>query len=339
MPTRNFENSYTFAMSSPLLFAIASLIWGSTFWAITLQLGEVPPAASVAYRFGIAAATLFACCLLRGDRLRLPWRTQRWLMLQGFLTFCLSYICTYNSEQYLVSALVAVLFALMVFWTPICSRLLFGSAIGWRTWAAGAVAMGGVGLLFSRSIGAAWQEILAGGSGRSVPSIHFLLGLGLALAATIASSAGNVIVAKVREQCANLLLTLAWSMFWGTTLVLVWIVVSGERLVMPTQPRYWMGLVYLSIFGSVIAFNAYFTLINRIGSQKAVYVGVITPVISVLLSIQLEHYRPGPLEWLGMVLCLSSVAWAVRAPAPGAKSLPVLLPAAPIQPLPLLETP
>ncbi|MDB5919567.1 MAG: EamA family transporter [Massilia sp.] len=323
-------------MSSPLLFAIASLIWGSTFWAITLQLGQVPPAVSVAYRFGIASATLFAWCLLRGDRLRLPWRTQRWLMLQGFLTFCLSYICTYNSEQYLVSALVAVLFALMVFWTPICSRILFGSPIGWRTWAAGAVAMAGVGLLFSRSIGAAWQEILAGGSGGSGSNVHFMLGLGLALTATIASSAGNVIVGKVREQCANLLLTLAWSMFWGTALVLVWIFLSGGRLVMPTQPRYWMGLVYLAIFGSVIAFNAYFTLINRIGSQKAVYVGVITPVISVLLSIQLEHYRPGPLEWLGMVLCLSSVAWAVRAPKPRPAPGPVsILPAAVLN----LETP
>ena len=320
MPARNCENSYTFAMSSPLLFAIASLIWGSTFWAITLQLGTVPPAVSVAYRFGIAAATLFAWCLLRGDRLRLPWRTQRWLMLQGFLTFGLSYVCTYNAEQYLVSALVAVLFALMVFWTPICSRMLFGTAIGWRTWSAGAVAMAGVGLLFSRSIGAAWRDIVAGGSG------HFLLGLALALVATFASSAGSVIVTKVREQSANLLLTMAWSMFWGSAMVLAWIGLSGQQLVMPAAPRYWIGLVYLAIFGSVIAFNAYFTLINRIGSHKAVYVGVVTPVISVLLSIRLEHYRPGPLEWIGMILCLSSVAWAVRAPAPRAPSSAVLTP-------------
>ncbi|WP_426174258.1 DMT family transporter [Massilia sp. TWR1-2-2] len=297
-------------MSSPLLFVIASLIWGSTFWAITLQLGEVPPAVSVAYRFGIAAATLFAWCLLRGDRLRLPWRTQRWLMLQGLLTFCLSYICTYNAEQYLVSALVAVLFALMVFWTPICSRIAFGTAIGWRTWAAGAVAMAGVGLLFYRSISLAWRDIVQGGSG------HFLLGLGLALAATIASSAGSVIVTRIRDRSSNLLLTMAWSMFWGTAMVLAWVVASGQPLVLPSAPRYWMGLFYLSIFGSVIAFMAYFTLINRIGSQKAVYIGVVTPVISVLLSIRLEHYRPGPLEWCGMILCLASVAWAVRAPAP-----------------------
>jgi drug/metabolite transporter (DMT)-like permease len=38
-------------------------------------------------------------------------------------------------------------------------------------------------------------------------------------------------------------------------------------------------------------------------------------VISVLLSIRLEHYRPGPLEWLGMAVCLASVAWALRTPA------------------------
>jgi drug/metabolite transporter (DMT)-like permease len=297
-------------MSSPLLFTVCSLIWGSTFWAITLQLGEVPPAVSVAYRFGIASATLFAWCLVRGDRLRLPWRAQRWLMLQGFLTFGLSYVCTYGSEQYLVSALVAVLFALMVFWTPICARILFGAPIGARTWSAGAVATAGVGLLFSRSIGSAWHDIQAGGSGQ------FLLGLVLALVATIASSAGSVIVGKVREQSSNLLLTMAWSMFWGTALVLVWIALSGQHFAAPAAPSYWLGLTYLSIFGSVIAFMAYFTLINRIGSQKAVYIGVVTPVISVLLSIRLEHYRPGPLEWLGMLLCLASVAWAVRGPAP-----------------------
>jgi drug/metabolite transporter (DMT)-like permease len=305
-------------MSSRLLFAIASLIWGSTFWAITLQLGEVPPAVSVVYRFGLAAATLFAWCALCGESLRLPWKTQRWTMLQGFFTFGLSYVCTYSSEQYLVSALVAVLFALMVFWNPICSRIAFGTPITWRTWAAGLVAMAGVTMLFFHSIADAWADIRAGGSG------HFLLGLALAVTATIASSVGNVVVVKVREHSDNLLLTMAWSMLWGTLLVAAWALLSGQSFVLPSAPRYYMGLAYLSLFGSVIAFNAYFTLINRIGSQKAVYIGVITPVISVLLSIQLEHYRPGPSEWLGMLLCLTSVAWVLRAPAPEA-DLPINL--------------
>lgn len=303
-------------MSSPVLFAIASLIWGSTFWAITLQLGDVAPAVSVTYRFALASAALFAWCALRGDRLTLPWRAQRWSMLQGFFTFGLSYVCTYHSEQYVVSALVAVLFALMVFWNPICSRIAFGTPITWRMWAAGAVAMGGVTLLFYPSIAASWSSIASGGNGL------FLLGLVLATVATISGSIGNMVVVKVREQSSNLQLTMAWSMFWGSAMVAVWALVTGESFTMPSGARYWMGLVYLSLFGSVIAFNAYFTLINRIGSSKAVYIGVVTPVISVLMSIQLENYAPGPSEWLGMILCLSSVAWMMTSPAPqAAKSI------------------
>jgi drug/metabolite transporter (DMT)-like permease len=296
-------------MPSSALFTIASLIWGSTFWAITLELGEVPPAVSVVYRFALAAATLFLWCLVRGDRLLLPWRTQRWTMLQGFLTFGVSYVCTYHAEQHLVSALVAVMFALMVFWTPVCARIAFATPIPARTWGAGAAAIAGVILLFYRSIGSALHDIMAGGNG------HFLLGAVLAVTASVASAAGSVVVSKVREQSPNLMLTMAWSMLWGASLVAAWAALSGQPFVLPGAPSYWMGLVYLSIFGSVIAFNCYFTLINRIGSQKAVYIGVITPVISVLLSIRLEHYRPGPAEWLGMAVCLASVAWALRAPA------------------------
>ena len=297
-------------MSSPLLFVIACLIWGSTFFAITLQLGDVAPAVSVAYRFGLSAAALFAWCAVRGDKLMLPWRAQRWLMLQGGATFALSYICTYSSEQYLVSGLVAVLFALMVFWSPILNRIVFGTPVSWRTWNAGIIAVAGVTLLFFHSIQGAWHDIMTGGEG------HFLLGLGLALTATVASTVGNLIVVKVRVEASNVLLTMAWSMMWGTLIVAAWALATGQSFTLSSEPTYWGGLLYLSLFGSVIAFAAYFTLIHRIGSDKAVYITVVTPVISVLLSIQLEHFRPGPLEWIGMVLCLSSVAWALKSDSP-----------------------
>ena len=296
-------------MPTSVLFIIASLIWGSTFWAITLQLGEVPPSVSVVYRFALASATLFAICIGRGHKLQLPWRTQKWLMLQGLATFGLSYICTYQAEEVVVSGLVAVLFALMVFWTPLLGRVFYGTPIAPRTWSAGAAAICGVALLFYHSIGSAWQDMQAGGSGQ------VLLGILLALVATIASSAGSIVVGNIRKESSNVMLTTAWSMLWGTLMVGLYVVLTGQRFVAPPTLTYPLGLIYLSLFGSVIAFLAYFTLINRIGPQKAVYIGVITPVLSVLLSIQLENYRPGPIEFLGMILCLASVAWALRAPA------------------------
>jgi drug/metabolite transporter (DMT)-like permease len=306
-------------MPSPILFILACLIWGSTFFAITLQLGDIAPAVSIVYRFALASSVLFAWCLLRGDRLWLSWKAQRWTILQGCCSFGLSYIGTYNAEQYVVSALVAVLFALMVFWNPILNRIAFGTPLTWRTWAAGCAAVGGVVLLFYHAISASLREVMAGGQG------HFILGLAMALGATIASSVGNTLVVKVRQHESNVLLTMAWGMLWGTLLVALCALVRGDAFAMPTTAKYWGGLLYLSLLGSVIAFACYFTLIDRIGTQKAVYIGVVTPVVSVLLSIRLENYRPGWMEILGMVVCIASVAWALKAPSMPASRTPVEL--------------
>ncbi len=299
-------NRYTgVPMPSPILFIIASLIWGSTFWAITLQLGHVPPAVSVVYRFSLAAAILFLFCKARGDRLALPWPLQRWLMLQGLASFAISYICTYSSEQYLVSALVAILFALMVIWSPLSERLFYQTRLGWRIWAAATVALLGVLLLF-------WPALSdQGKSGNWHGNPQFMLGLGLAFVATLASTGGNLIVKKIREHSDNVPLTMAWAMAWGSLWVALWVIVTGQNWVWPNGARYWLSLLYLAIFGTIIAFGCYFVLIHRVGTRVGAYITVLIPVVSVLFSIKLEHYQPGPIEWLGMVLCLAGVAWAV----------------------------
>ena len=43
---------------------ICAMIWGTTWYAITLQLGTVAPLASIVWRFGLAAAILFLGCLI-----------------------------------------------------------------------------------------------------------------------------------------------------------------------------------------------------------------------------------------------------------------------------------
>lgn len=293
-------------MPSSLLFIVASLIWGSTFYAITQQLGEVAPAVSVVYRFALAALCLFVWCAVRGDRLLLSWRTQAWLMLQGFCTFALSYVCTYSSEQYVVSALVAVLFALMVIWSPLLEHVFYKKPLNWRIWGAAFISIAGVVLLFFPALRENWQETHSG------HQTNFLLGLGLALAATLASTFGNLVVVQVRKSSDNVLLTMAWAMTWGSLLVAAYVSVTGQVWHVPSSTSYWISLLYLSVFGSVIAFACYFTLIHRIGAQKTVFIGVITPIISVLLSIKLENYQPGTIEWLGMLLCLGGVVWALR---------------------------
>ena len=96
------------ASSNLQLFSACVLIWGTTWLAITFQLGRVAAEASVAYRFLLASMMIFAYCLARGLKLRYAPREHAWLALFGILMFGVSYICVYFAEEHVVSGLVAV---------------------------------------------------------------------------------------------------------------------------------------------------------------------------------------------------------------------------------------
>ena len=72
------------------LFAICVLIWGSTWLAITFQLGTVAPEVSVGYRFIAASVALFAYCGWRGLKLRFTLREHVDLVLFGASMFYIS---------------------------------------------------------------------------------------------------------------------------------------------------------------------------------------------------------------------------------------------------------
>ncbi len=66
-------------MMVPTLFTACALIWGTTWYAITLQLAATSPAVGVALRFSLASALIFEWCLARGHVLRLPRGAHAWL--------------------------------------------------------------------------------------------------------------------------------------------------------------------------------------------------------------------------------------------------------------------
>ena len=71
--------------------AVCSLVWGTTWFAITLQLGTVPPAVSIVYRFGLAALLLLGWLALRRQPLRLTREQHAAVFVQGLFTFTLQY--------------------------------------------------------------------------------------------------------------------------------------------------------------------------------------------------------------------------------------------------------
>ena len=125
-----FYNSHKIlTMPTPFLFALVTLIWGSSWIAITYQYGAVSEELSVAYRFFIAAIFLFSYALIKKEQLRINLSHYPMIILMGSSMFCLNYLFTYYGMNYVESGLAAVLFGLIVIFNAFFERIFFGKII------------------------------------------------------------------------------------------------------------------------------------------------------------------------------------------------------------------
>jgi len=102
-------------MKDIILFSIPTLIWGSTWLAITFQLGVVDPLVSVFYRFLLAAIILFAYCSIIKINLKYNAKRHFFMALQGTFLFGINYWLVYLAELHLKSGLVAIVFSTIIF--------------------------------------------------------------------------------------------------------------------------------------------------------------------------------------------------------------------------------
>jgi drug/metabolite transporter (DMT)-like permease len=282
------------------LFAVPSAIWGSTWLAIKYQLTGVAPEVSVAYRFALAAALLAAWCLGTGRSLRFSRRDHAYLVAVGVTLFGLNYVGVYWAEHFVTSGLVAVLFSTIVFLNPIGMRVFFGTPLTARTFVAAAMGVAGVALLFLPEL------VEARGGGTAAYGIAFGLG------ATIIASGGNLIAQRNQRAGIPTLAGNAWGMTYGAVVAAVAASVHGVDWTFDAHPGYLLSLAYLALFGSVIAFGAYLTLLRRIGAARAAYTAVATPVIALALSTLFEGYRWTWVGALGVVLAIAGNTLALR---------------------------
>lgn len=294
-------------MSTLNLYAITTLIWGSTWLAITFQLGAVPPAVSIVWRFALSALILLGYALVRQLPLRFSLRDHLWMALQGFFMFGLSYVCVYLAEGSLTSGLVAVVFSVIVFWNIIGMRLFFSTPINPVTLFAAALGVAGVVLVF-------WSEIA-----NFSTSADQARGLMFALVGTVAASFGNMTALRNQTHAIPVIPLMGWAMAYGTVLIAAYAVLSGDEFSFEWTFSYVASLVYLAVFGSVLAFGFYLTLIKRIGADRAGYIGAAVPVVALLLSTLFED-----LQWqvpmvIGVTLCIAGNVLILRGsgrPAP-----------------------
>ena len=274
------------------LYLLTVLIWGTTWIALKLQLGEVAIPLSIAYRFALASLVLFVLLLASGRLQRLDRRGQLYCLAQGLCLFCLNFMCFYTASQWIPSGLVAVVFSTATLWNALNARVFFGRRIATNVLWGGLLGLSGLSLLF-------WPE-MAG----HAASQETLWGLGLALLGTLFFSAGNMLSSVQQQAGIRPLSSNAWGMLYGALILVGYCVVSGVPLAFDTSPRYVGSLLYLAVPGSVIGFTAYLTLVGRMGPERAAYCTVLFPLVALNISAVLEGYQwtlPGLLG-LGMVM-------------------------------------
>lgn len=288
-----------------LLYISTSLIWGSTWIAIQFQLGVVSPLWSVSYRFFFASAILMLCCVIMRLPMRFPWQEHKLFIALGALLFALNYILFYFGSAYFISGLVAVLFAAILpfnilqarvfFATPLTAHVILGSMIGL------------VGLVFI-----SWAQIKALYLHADTGANHIALGLTLCIVGTWVASCGQMMAALISSRNIPILQSNAWAMLYGATFVTLAAIVSGEPPAFDTSIHYVSSLLYLSIFGTVLAFGTYLSLIKRIGPGRAAYTFLLTPLIAMIISSVHEGFTWDIWVILGTGLILWGNIWVLQ---------------------------
>lgn len=278
---------------SAALYCLVVVIWGTTWIAIFLQQGHVPAPVSIFWRFAVATALLMVFLKLTGKLRRLALRDHLFCLLQGCCVFCFNFWCFYTAARWLNTGLESVIFSMAVLFNAINSFLFYRQQPPGRFYIAALLGAVGIVTLF-------WQDLRASGL-----SGELLAGIGLSALGTYGFSLGNMI--SIRHQCRGLqtLSTNAWAMLYGTLMMGAIALARGDSFTVDWTLNYLGALLYLALFGSVIAFGVYFTLVGRIGPAKAAYSALLFPLIALAISTFYEGYVWHASARVGLLLILT----------------------------------
>ncbi|MCP4001215.1 MAG: DMT family transporter [Gammaproteobacteria bacterium] len=279
-------------MVNVLLFILTVLIWGATWYAIEFQLGVVAVEVSLAYRYLLAAALAFSWCMLRRKSLRFGWAAHKYFVLLGLFLFGLNYLSAYHAQIYISSALNAIGFSAMIWMNILNARLFFGTTIAPRIYIGAAMGIAGIIIIF-------WPEIEEVSLSDTV-----VIGAIFSLLGALIASFGNIVSQAAQQNRIPVMQANAWGMFYGAILNGGLALLQGRAFNFDTAPSYTASLLFLAVFGSVVAFACYLTLLGRVGLERAGYAAVMVPVVALLLSAILEDMPLDAYVLSGMALAV-----------------------------------
>lgn len=278
------------------LFSLICVIWGTTWLVIKIGLNGVPPFLAAGLRFTLASTAFFAYIAARGVKIRVNRDGMVAILSCGLLGFTLSYACVYWAEQYVSSGVVAILYCMMPLFTALLSRFWTRSEnLPARKMAGILVAMGGTVMLFLHA-----QGLGAENGPRMAAALLSVL-----------ATAVNLVSVKKYGRDLNVFVLNACGMAIGAVGLFALSAVFEHHDAVNWSAANALAIVYLSLIGSVAAFQSFYTLVKIMDATRVSLISLIFPIVAVLLGRAYGHEAIPPRRWAGMALVLVGVAISI----------------------------
>ena len=277
-------------------YAAICVIWGSTYLAIKVGLESFDPFFYAGMRYVLAAAVTFGVAKARG--VPFPGPLSRWWPAVGIgvLFIALSNGMVFWAETRIDSGLTALLLTTSPLWTAGLSGLVPGErrprALGWTGIGAGLI---GTVVIFEP-----WR----GGAVDVTAALVVELSV-------VMWACGSLWVRSIRGAYHPVALSVA-HMAAGAPLLLAVSAFTGRAMVGPLTVRAVASLAYLVVFGSVIAFAAYFYLLQHWGATRVSTSTYVNPAVAVVLGALLLGEPVTPSMVVGTTVVLAGVTLVLR---------------------------
>ena len=218
---------------------------------------------------------------------------------QGLCLFGINYWMVYMAESVITSGLVAVFFSLITFCNIFFARIILKNKFQKMVILGGLFGFTGTVIIF-------WNEItgFSFDNERSVALTFCVVSL-------ILASLGNIFSALNQRNKLPVVQTNAYGMLYGALILSVIALLRGTTFNFDVSVNYVSSLVYLAVFGSVIAFSAYLKLLGNVGPEKSAYTVVVVPIIAMILSSIFEGYKLNSNVWYGLVFLFTGMILAL----------------------------
>jgi drug/metabolite transporter (DMT)-like permease len=279
--------------------AAVYVIWSSTYLAMRVAVRELPPLWMASIRFLIAGGILLAIARRRGAE----WPSARtWLhnLPIGALLFVGGNGFVAIAETSVSSGGAAIVCATMPLWIGVFGAI-FGTRPTAREWASLVLGFTGV-------------VVLMGGPALAGKPAH----VALVIASPILWALGSLLARRSRSDGPHAtVVNAAVQMLAGSAVLALGGLVHGERVAAHASVTAWLAVVYLAVFGSVVAFTAYAWLLAHVRPVVATSYAFVNPILAVLIGAALYNE---PLGWTTAVanaMIVGAVMLALSRRAPG----------------------